>query len=312
MKMKKYIACIAALVMMFTLFMGFQVMAQEPAAEEGTAEAAAAGEESVLPDRINIVLFGLSGDNGGLDTNRTDSIIIITFDNEYRQLKFTSILRDIKAEIEGHEPQKINAAYRYGGPELALKTLNDTFGLELEDYVTVNFDQFSDIINQLGGTTVELTQAEADYLNEDLPGSNLTAGVQHLDGLQTLEYSRIRKIDSDVERSGRQRNVLADLVKTVNDMNLKDFLEMTAKMVEEVESTSMTREDLDMILMIPFGEYDIINNHFPDYDLDVNVEGGIDEHGEWVWWFDHDAAKERINDIIYNEQPVEESEEDAQ
>ena len=66
-----------------------------------TAFAAEPGSASGLPDRFSIVLFGLSGDNGGLDTNRTDSIIVVTVDNEYKQLKFTSVLRDIKASIEG-------------------------------------------------------------------------------------------------------------------------------------------------------------------------------------------------------------------
>ena len=263
-----------------------------------------------LPDRINIVLFGLSGDNDGLDTNRSDSIIVVTVDNEHKQLKFTSVLRDIKASIEGHEPQKINAAYRYGGPELALQTLNENFGLDLKDYITVDFDQFAQIVWTLGGTEVDLTAAEAEYLIDDylIPDTDFTEGLNYLDGYETLEYCRIRKIDSDVVRSERQRKVLTYLMHTVTSMNVMEFQELMVSFLDVVEATSLTPNSIMTLVSIPYNEYDIISNHFPDADLDQGVSGGIDEHGEWVWWMDLDTAAVRFNDIIENEQPVQDLE----
>ncbi len=98
----------------------------------GTVEEAETQQENTglqVPDRYNIVLFGLSFPDEA-DKDRSDSIILCTIDNVNKQLKFTSILRDTKADIEGHESQKINAAHRFGGPEFALDTINENFGSE--------------------------------------------------------------------------------------------------------------------------------------------------------------------------------------
>ena len=234
---------IVVLVLVFIMITGITAFAseQEPA--------------SGLPDRFSIVLFGLSGDNGGLDTNRTDSIIVVTVDNEYKQLKFTSVLRDIKASIEGHEPQKINAAYRYGGPELALQTLNENFDLNLKDYITLTFWNFEYIVDRLGGVHVDLTEAEADYMNwDEYVGNDFTAGPRLLNGTETLEYCRIRKIDSDVQRSARQRKVLVDLMDTVTSMNPVEARALMNEFVQGVESTSLTPASIITLLSIHYKE----------------------------------------------------------
>lgn len=293
--LRKSIRKILAVTLCLAMLMAISVSAEETE------------KKIVLPDRINVVLFGLSGENE-YDTNRTDSIIIVTVDNEYKQLKFTSILRDIKAQIEGHEPQKINAANRYGGHELALQTLNQNFNLDLENYITVNFEQFADLVWILGGVNVELSEAEVAYMHEIAPGYDYVVGTNYLDGWQALQYSRIRKIDSDVVRSGRQRSVLKELVEHISTYDLKDFIALATSFLDIVEETSLTIADVAMLASIPYGEYDIINNHFPDVDKDIDVWGGTDEHGEWVWTFDMDAASVRINDIINNKQPVEDAE----
>ena len=301
--MKKRVAPIIAMVLaaVMLLLTGSTVMAEE------------AGP-SRLPDLINIVLFGMSGDNDGLDTDRSDSIIVVTVDNLHKQLKFTSVLRDLKAPIEGHEPQKINAAYRYGGPELALQTLNEDFGLNLTDYITVEWGPFIDIVNAFGGVDVVLTAEEAEYLNEDpvineyLEDVDFHEGDMHIWGLETIEYCRIRKIDSDVQRSSRQRRVLKDLLDTGMSMSAVDFANLALSFLDVVTDTNLTPAAVKTLVSVPYSEYAIINNHFPDADLDGDVSGGIDEHDEWVWWADFDIMSARFNDIIYNEQPLQEPE----
>lgn len=292
--MKKISHKIIPMVLFFSMVFSIPVMADETTAQN-------------LPDRINIVLFGLSGDNNGLDTNRTDSIIVVTIDNQYKQIKLTSVLRDLKAEIEGHDPQKINAAYRYGGAELAIQTLNEDFNLNLQDYITVDWGPFIDIVNAFGGVDVNLTAAETQYLNEDeviaeISGFQFTEGPMHIWGLETLEYCRIRKIDSDVVRSSRQRKVLQDLLMTAMSMDNTDFSNLALSFLDVVTETSLTPADVQTLVSIPYDEYEFINNHFPDADLDGDVTGGIDEHGEWVWWADFDIMSARFHDIIYNQQ----------
>ena len=291
------------------------VAAEDAAVSEGEEAVAAEGaedvegaedeeEEIVIPDRINILLLGLSGESE-YDTNRTDSMLLVTVDNEFQQLKFTSILRDSQAYIEGYGYHKINAANRYGGPELMMQTINDNFGLELEDYIIVNFNQFANIVDQLGGVNITLTEAEANYLINDL-GGYYTAGETHLNGIETLEYSRIRKIDSDVERSNRQRQVLKEFVRIVSEMEPEGYLELMLSFLDLVEDTSLDADDIKVLMEIPFWDYEIINNHVPDTNIDENVGSGISEStGEWVWIYDLAVAGERIKDIIENKQFVE-------
>lgn len=301
--MKKFVTKIIALTLVAVMLLGLggTVLAEEAAS-------------SALPDYINLVFFGMSGDNDGLDTNRSDSIIVVTIDNLHRQLKFTSVLRDLKAPMEGHEPQKINAAYRYGGAEMALQTLNDDFKLDLHDYITVEWGPFIDIVNAFGGVDIELTAAEAEYLNEDpvidefIPDLEFHEGPMHLWGLETIEYCRIRKIDSDVVRSDRQRKVLTDMMHTAMEMSPVDFMNLAKSLLDIVTETNLTPAAIKTLVSIPYDEYAIINNHFPDAELDGDVSGGIDEHDEWVWWADFDIMSARFNDIIYNEQPVQDLE----
>lgn len=309
---KKIFGITIAAVMTFTMTAFAEEKAEVTGAVEGDREETAAEESyeladiSTLPAQINIALFGLSADSE-YDTNRTDSIIIVTIDNEHKQLKFTSILRDSKVPIEGHEPQKINAAYRYGGPDLALQTINENFHIELEDYITVNFEQFAKMVWLLGGVDIELSQAEVEWMEEFAPGYDYVVGMNHLDGWQALQYSRIRKIDSDSVRAQRQQAVLTELLGNVMELSLSDFVSMVTSFLDVVEATSLNIMDVITLATIPYSEYDIIYNRFPDADKELDLWGGIDDdHGEWVWIYDLDQAADRMNDIIYNEQPVQE------
>ncbi len=123
----------------------------------------------------NIALFGVDSRNDDF-SGQADVIMIFTVDNKHRKLKMTSILRDSKVPIEGETLKgeylnwdtKINAAYFYGGPELAIRTLNQNFGLGIENYVTINFAHMAAIVDAFGGVDVELTAEEAREINRNL------------------------------------------------------------------------------------------------------------------------------------------------
>ncbi|MCH5352492.1 MAG: LCP family protein [Acutalibacter sp.] len=123
----------------------------------------------------NIALFGV--DSRKVDfTGYSDVIMVLTVDNKHRKLKMTSILRDSKVPIEGETlngdymnwDTKINAAYAYGGPELAIRTLNQNYGLDIENYVTINFANMAAIVDAFGGVDVELTAEEVREINRNL------------------------------------------------------------------------------------------------------------------------------------------------
>ena len=131
---------------------------------------------AIIDDSVtNIAVFGVDSRNGDF-TGYSDVIMVLTVDNKHRKLKMTSILRDSKVPIEGETlngeymnwDTKINAAYAYGGPELAIRTLNQNYGLDIENYVTINFANMAAVVDAFGGVDVALTAEEVREINRNL------------------------------------------------------------------------------------------------------------------------------------------------
>jgi polyisoprenyl-teichoic acid--peptidoglycan teichoic acid transferase len=153
----------------------------------------------------------------------SDSIMLLRTDPSHHRLYYLSIPRDIQVPIPGHGTQKINAAYQIGGAALALKTIHQFTGLDLNHVMVVNFGAFKDLIDALGGITVNVpkpirsnrfdcpyaTQAKCDAW----PGWRFEKGSQHMSGERALIYSRIREnlldpSETDVTRGARQQAVI--------------------------------------------------------------------------------------------------------
>lgn len=187
-------------------------------------------------DVTNIALFGV--DTTDLSKNaRSDSIIIASFDRKNNTVKLTSLMRDTYVEIPGRGMDKLNHAYAFGGPELAIKTINQNFKLDIREFMTVDFTGFERIVDSMGGVEIELTQAEANHMK--MPNS----GRQLLDGKEALNYSRIRKIGNDYERTERQRTVLEEVFKQMLKINVLDYPKVLNNMLPLVE-TSLTKTQM--------------------------------------------------------------------
>lgn len=171
----------------------------------GTALPSAAAAE----DTVNVLLIGLDG-RPGLSGCRSDTMVLCSYRPENSTLTLVSFLRDLYLPIPGHGRNRLNAAYAFGGRELLLKTLEENFGLEIDGCVEVNFDQFSAIIDSLGGVQILLREDEARRINQYCPGSTLSSGTQLLSGEEALCFSRIRDLDpdGDFSRTRRQQVVL--------------------------------------------------------------------------------------------------------
>ncbi len=167
----------------------------------------------------NIAVFGVDSRNGE-DTGNSDAIMIVSIDGNKGKIKMVSIARDTYVNLPKYGKTKITHAYSYGGPELAMATLNENFGMDITDYITVNFEQLAEIIEQMGGIDVELNEAERQELNKYVaPGVEKIqqTGAVHLNGEQAVSYSRIRKCDSDDMRTSRQRNLMLEQDSFPND-----------------------------------------------------------------------------------------------
>lgn len=169
----------------------------------------------------NILLIGLDKEKGG--SSRSDSIIICSVNKNTGKITLTSILRDTHVNIPGNDEAKINSAYAWGGANLLVQTVESAFGIKIDDYASVDFDMFTNLVDALGGINLEITEAEADYLNDgqdyksaEKPDEFESGEDVHINGYQALWYSRIRYLDSDFMRTKRQRKVItaiADKIK---------------------------------------------------------------------------------------------------
>lgn len=172
---------------------------------------------------LNILLIGQDAREGD-EQARSDSMILCSYNKKTSTLTMTSFLRDLYVEIPGHGSNRINAAYSFGGTALLKKTLEHNFGLYIDGSLEVDFGNFSEIINHLGGVEIQLRQDEANTINKQT-GSSLSEGLQRLDGLQALTYSRIRNldIDGDFSRTDRQRKVMNALVDAFREIRVTEL-----------------------------------------------------------------------------------------
>ena len=170
-------------------------------------------------DVLNILLIGTDVRGGTYDERgNTDSMILISVNTRDKNIKLTSFMRDMYVFIPNRQWARLNVAYAYGGPQLLFDTLKQNFNVDVDLYVRVNFMYFRKIVNHVGGVDIELTEAEAKYMNdtsEKYKTKHVEPGMQHLDGAQALSYARCRKIDSDFNRTKRQRTVILALVKKI-------------------------------------------------------------------------------------------------
>lgn len=240
----------------------------------------------------NIALFGVDAEEGQF--GRSDSIMIATIDPIHKKIKVTSIMRDSYVNIDGHGMDKINHAYAFGGPELAIKTLNENFGLNIEDFVTVNFSTLPQIIDTLGGVEIPITEEEVSHV----PGIG-AAGTYNLTGEQALEYTRIRYASGgDYERTHRQRNVMSALFKKAIDMPVSTYPSVLTNILPLVQTSLKTSDILSLgTKALSMGTSDLQQERFPQ-DGDC---WGDSIDGIYYLVFDSETVKTKMRDYIFDD-----------
>lgn len=241
---------------------------------------------------INIALFGVDSYDGS--TGRSDSIIIATIDTIHKKLKLTSIMRDSYVNISGIGNDKINHAYAFGGPQLAIKTLNENFDLNIQDFVAVNFDSLPKIIDMLGGVTVDVTEEEVSHIS----GIN-SAGTYNLTGVQALAYSRIRyATGGDYVRTERQRTILTKMYEKILSINPTQY----TSLLNEGLSMLQTSLDYSKILelgteVLKMGVTTLEQERFP---LDGYCQGEI-INGVYYLIFNKSLTVEQLYNYIFED-----------
>lgn len=157
----------------------------------------------------NVLLIGVDKETDG--ASRSDSMILVSLDKNNRVIKMTSFMRDMWVEIPDNGSAKLNAAFAYGGANLLMQTIEQNFDIYIDNYMLVNFDMFQQLIDGLGGVTVEITESEANFINRT-SHAKVQPGINTLNGDYALIYCRIRKLDSDFMRTQRQRKVMTAII----------------------------------------------------------------------------------------------------
>lgn len=243
-------------------------------------------------DVINLALFGVDG-RPDVEGNRSDTIMIISINFKTGKTVLTSIQRDTIARIPANSTikkdsyTKINAAYSYGGPELAVKTINENYDLNITDYVTISFQCMIDAVNTVGGVTINIKDDSIlkytnKYINDYNQLNNTHAktlthtGKNHLNGIQALAYSRNRYSDNDFGRTERQREVFNKVFNKLAKLSSLKLANLVTKIYPNIR-TSMSTTELSTMLRgyMQLDSKKLTNQHVPfdNYYAFVNYEG---------------------------------------
>ncbi len=214
--------------------------------------------QEIYEDYTNIALFGLDTREKN-DVGRSDAIMIISIDRKHSKIKLISIARDSYVEIERNgkiTKDKITHAWMYGKHELAIKTVNQNYKLNITDFVSMNFYQFADVIDYIGGVDIDVDRSEKNVMNKEyIPYLNsygikcdyiTKTGMQHLSGGQALAYARNRYTGSDIERGNRQREVIMAMYDQVKTLSVSKYPTLIKKVLAQCATSMSDGEMLEL------------------------------------------------------------------
>ena len=270
---------------------------------------------------VNVLLIGMD-DPEGEEYGRSDAMILVSIDTINQKLKLTSVWRDtygliqvpqVSGKHEAYEAhEKINGANYYGGPELTVKTIESLYKTRIDGYVMTTFDSFADLIDAMGGIYVDVTEAENNFLTETAQYSwHASAGKNvKLNGKEALVYSRIRKLDSDINRTERQRKVMSAMLDRIGELSTTElFKTVNSYLKKGYVSTNFSQKDISKLgTKAVFGGW----KDFKMMQMTAPISGEVDEsnykyywggtyNGAWVWIVDVPKTATDVQKFIYDE-----------
>lgn len=277
-------------------------------------------KEGLPSEWMNVLLLG-TDERILSESGRTDAMMICSINTNTGEVKLTSIMRDLGVTFtdigEYNGTYGINAANFFGGPKLAMRTVNELFDMNIQNYVMVNFFGFGKIAQRLGGVEVDITEDEMNIINKDIVSQFKMAykeGITdfdpeqvklttygpntHLNGNQTLAYARIRHLDGgDYMRTTRQQTVLSKLLEKAKKLSLLDLAALGAEMLPMVK----TNMDLDFILKVAGT---VLNNgisNLETFRLPINgtYKEEVRKEKSLLWDCDYATNAVKLYDFIY-------------
>ena len=253
------------------------------------------------PNIENILVIGTDSRDVTRERGRSDAMIVVSYNKKTGAIKMVSILRDSLVPIEGRGWNRINAAYSFDGIGLAVNTVNQLFDLDIQRFIVIDFNGVTDFIDKAGGVTINLTQAEADYMTKYNYGKvQFKAGPTYLNGDRALVYMRIRKIDSDFKRTERQRRVIETVATNiVTEKSLSEIYELTdfafGLIKTNISLTELTSVVTSVATNAASNGLNMESQHVPYSDAYTYKY----YNGMAIVSFNIDDAARRVNKFIY-------------
>ncbi len=259
-----------------------------------TSDSTAASTIGQLDGMIHFMLVGVD-DRDGATRGHSDTMVLCSINTKTKKIIMTSFMRDLWVTIphpQGTYDFKMNQAYYDGGFDLLRDTVKFNFGVEIEDFIMVEFASFAAMVDELGGVDITLTEDEANYLNQNYV-AGVTPGVNHLTGQIALAYSRIRTSnleDSDFNRVNRQQNVLSSIFQAYKSKPLLELLNVTEELLPYLTVTMDKGEIVGYMAQLAplLSGFQIETHRIP---------------ANKTWWFERIDGKEVIRaDLDVNRQ----------
>ena len=221
---------------------------------------------------FSVLLIGV--DTSG-EAGRSDVMMLASVDPEAGDIRLVSFLRDLYVSIPGHGKDRLNAAYFYGGEALLKRTLEENFGVSVDHTLTAHFPTLVSAVDLMGGLEVDITEAEREQLNKILQDYNRQVGLSQNDGLleeadtqllggrQALSFCRIRKIDSDFQRTGRQQRLLQSAAERLVALEPLPLIRLALTLLSEVETDLELRDLAALAPLLGQEDLEIRGAHVP-------------------------------------------------
>jgi len=255
-------------------------------------------------DIVNILVVGQSS-RAGEESRMADTTMVVSINTYDGTVTVFSVLRDSYVKLPDYKGHVCGRAkftvcyglgYNWGGIAGAMEMTNicmrDNFGVEVDHNIEIDFESFIRVVDLMGGIEIELTQAEADYLNADdiYVLYDVAPGKQYLDGMAALSYARMRKAegdnDSDIKRSARQRLVIETLLDKVRGLSLPELQRVADNLLPEITTTMKPGEIVDLLVRI-----------MPVFDQ-IHIVGETIPYGKTGWGEIIDIYEDGIPDSV--------------